>query len=237
MTSDGWPTFPNGPMAQRLHSMVMTKYFVLIHVPRTGGQFIRKVCFENLPGEWFIRNALDAHTPYDKIARDFPDLPMFSAVRNPWDWYVSWYHYLTQTDPQSRTGPMWMSAFDRGRKDFRQTVFSACTGQSFDNPRTGPVMEQLDVDHYTAVYTRIVGSGVDAGRVEVGKFENLQRDFLAFLDKHQVPIGQAFARTLLKEPAFGSSKRGRYEQYYDDELRNLVGYKARQLVAQYGYEF
>ncbi len=232
-----WPTFPGGPRAQRLHSMVMTRHFILIHVPRTGGQFIRKVCFEHLPATWFIRNALDAHTPYDVIADDFAQLPMFAVARNPWDWYVSWYHYLTQTDAADRTGPMWTSAFDSGRSDFKSTVTAACSGRGFTNPRTEPIMRELDCDHLSAVYMRIAGRGVDAGRVQVGRFESLQLDFLAFLERHQVPTGRAFERTVMAEPPFGSSKRGRYQDYYDDELRDLVAEKARRLIAAHGYEF
>ena len=41
----------------------------------------------------------------------------------------------------------------------------------------------------------------------------------------------------MAEPPYGSSKRGPYQQYYDDELRDLVGRKARRLVELGGYEF
>jgi hypothetical protein len=232
-----WPAFPRGPRAQRLHSMVMTRHFILVHVPRTGGQFIRKVTFEQLPPGWFIRNALDAHTPWDVVADDFAELPMFAVIRNPWDWYVSWYHYLTQTDADKRTGPMWMSAFEKGASDFSSTVTRACSGEGFDNPTTGPIMRELDCDHLTASYMRIAGRGVDAGRVELGRFESMQRDFLGFLRRHQVPVDDAFVEALMAEPPYGSSKRGPYQQYYDDELRDLVGRKARRLVELGGYEF
>ena len=143
----------------------MTRHFILIHVPRTGGQFIRKVTFEQLPGDWFIRNALDAHTPWELVADDFAELPMFAVIRNPWDWYVSWYHYLTQTDADTRTGPMWMSAFEQGASDFppphpclhrqgvdtRPRARSCASSTATTSPRS---------------YMRIAGGGVDAGKVE-----------------------------------------------------------------------
>jgi hypothetical protein len=217
--------------------MLMTKYFVLLHIPRTGGHFVRKVCLEHFPRTCFIPNDLDPGTPYDEIATDFSDLPMFSLVRNPWDWYVSWYHYLTQTNGERRAGPMWETAFDSGRNDFRQTVINACTGQSFDSPRTGSIMRELRVDHYTALYTRILGSGVETGPVEVGMLENLRQDLLDFLGRHDVPIERDFVDAVDQMPPQRTSEHSPYRTYYDDELRDLVGEKARLLVERYGYAF
>jgi hypothetical protein len=237
VTEPDWPTFPNGPRAQRLHSMVLTRHFVLLHVPRTGGQFLRKICFEQLPADWFIRNALDAHTPYEVIADDFADLPMFALVRNPWDWYVSIYHYLTQTLSPEDRGPMWDTAYERGRGDFKSVVTRLCTPEGFENPTTKPIMERLDCDHGTAVWWRIAGEGVGAGRVELGRFESLQQDFQSFLERHDVPVGKSFTAALASEPPFGASRRDTYARYYDDELRQLVGRRARRIVDAYGYEF
>lgn len=232
-----WPTFPRGPRAQTLHSMVLTRHFALLHVPRTGGQFVRKVCFEHLPEQWFIRNALDAHTPYEVIADDFADLPMFSLVRNPWDWYVSIYHYMTQTRRPDFDGPMWESAYERGKAPFATAVRRLCTGEGLDNPTTKPIMERLGCDHYTARWWQIAGAGVEAGKVEVGHFESLQRDFLAFLEGHRVPVGRTFIEALASEPPFGASKRETYPSYYDEPLRELVRTSSRLIVETYGYEF
>jgi hypothetical protein len=215
----------------------LTRHFVLLHVPRTGGQFLRKICFERLPADWFIRNVLDPHTPYDVLAEDFRELPMFSLVRNPWDWYASIYHYLTQTLDDEDRGPMWESAYERGESDFATTVRRLCTGKDFDNPRTKPIMDRLDCDHGTAVWWRIAGAGVEAGHVEVGRFEDLRRDFLGFLERHRVPVPASFAEAVASEPAYGASERGPYQRYYDDELRELVRVKARRIVDAYGYEF
>jgi hypothetical protein len=232
-----WPNFPRGPRAQRLPSMVLTRYFAFLHVPRTGGQFVRKVCFERMPADWFIRNALDAHTPYDTIAEDFGELPMLSLVRNPWDWYVSIYHYLTQTLPEEHAGPVWEGAYARGRSDFATTVRRLCTGEGYDNPRLLPIMRKLDCDHYTATWWRIAGTGIERGKVECARFESLQRDLLAFFERHEVPLDAEFADALRAEPPYGSSRRGPYADYYDEDLKELVRHKARRIVDAFGYEF
>jgi hypothetical protein len=231
-----WPTFPPGH-TPRLERMLITKYFVFVHVPRTGGNFIRDACFEQLPSEWLIRNALPLHTPYDELAHDFFDLPMICFVRNPWDWYVSWYHHQTQHYPGDRRGAMWTSAFGSGRNDFRQTVYNCCTGENFESPVTAPIMKELDVDHYTARFIQITGSGIESGQLETGRYEALQGDFQAFLERHDVPVGDAFFKRLEKSAPKHTTDRGPYRDYYDEELRDLVGSKARLLIERYGYEF
>jgi hypothetical protein len=235
MTS-AWPTFPS-KQAPRFERMLITKHFAFVHVPRTGGNFIRDVCFEHLPSEWLIRNALPIHTPYDELAHDFSDLPMVCFVRNPWDWYVSWYHHQTQHYPFERSGRMWMTAFAGGRNDFRQTVWNCCTGENFENPTTGPIMRELDVDHYTARFIEMTGSGIETGRLEVGRYERLRGDFRDFLERHDVPVGDDFLARLAEDSAKHASERGPYRDYYDEELRDLVGRKARLLIERFGYEF
>jgi hypothetical protein len=217
--------------------MLITVHFVFLHVPRTGGQFVRKTCLNHLPREWLIRNSLRSHTPYEQIVDEFGDLPMLAFVRNPWDWYVSWYHYLTQREQNPENGPMWVTAFDRGRNDFKTTVTNACTGRSFDNPRTAPIMEERGVDHYSALIESIVGSGVEEGRVTIGRYETLADDLEAFLERHGIPVGPAFLHALRAEPPYGASRRDRYQDYYDDELRDLVADGARALIAEHGYSF
>ena len=232
-----WPTFPRGPRAQRLHSMVMTRHFILIHVPRTGGQFIRKVTFEQLPGDWFIRNALDAHTPWELVADDFAELPMFAVIRNPWDWYVSWYHYLTQTDADTRTGPMWMSAFEQGASDFTTDRHPGLHRRGLRQPGHRPdhararlrsSLRQLHADRRQGSRCRQGG----AGQV---------REHAAGLPGLPATSRGSGRRRLRRGTdggaPYGSSKRGPYQQYYDDELRDLVGRKARRLVELGGYEF
>jgi hypothetical protein len=231
-----WPAFPPN-VVPRHERMLITKHFALVHVPRTGGNFIRDVCFEHLPREWLIRNALPIHTPYEELMPDFEDLPMLCFVRNPWDWYVSWYHHQTQHYEGERSGPIWRTAFGEGRNDFRQVVFACCTGEGFESPATKPIMEELGCDHYTARFLQVTGGGIESGHLEVGRYEHLRDDFLGFLERHEVPVDDAFADLVRGGAPKHTSERGPYREYYDEELRDLVGEKARLLVERFGYGF
>jgi hypothetical protein len=174
---------------------------------------------------------------FDKVERDFAGLPIFSCVRNPWDWYVSSYHYLLESLTPEDEGPMWEQTLERGKATFEEVVTRCCTGERFANPRTRPVMRRRGLDHYSAMFWMIAGRGVEAGRVEVGRFEDLAGSFIAFLERHGVPVPGALRDDLRDEAPIGSSERGAYRDYYDEALRDLVAAGAAELIADYGYSF
>ena len=74
------------------------------------------------------------------------------------------------------------------------------------------------------------------GTVEIGRFENLREDFIAFLRRHAVPIDDSFTQHVLERPPENISQREPYPSYYDPELRDLVG-ATNTLVDEYGYTF
>jgi hypothetical protein len=235
-TSLGNDVRANGLPSRRSVSMLMTSHFVFLHVPRTAGSFLRKLCFEQLPSSAFIPNDLARDSRFVELADDFSDLPAFAIVRNPWDWYVSWYHNMTQVRPQQRSGPIWETAFSRGESDFATTVRRACSGEGFQSPRTSELMSARGVDHYTALHWWVTDDESGDG-AEILRFERLREDFEAFLIRHGVPADESFLAALRSDPPVGASDRGPYPGYYDDELRELVAERAAPLIEAYGYEF
>jgi hypothetical protein len=223
--------------------MLITKHFVFVHLQKTGGNFVKAVCEQHLPPDWLVPNDLDDHTSFGRIPPEHSHLPVFSVIRNPWDWYVSWYHFTVQSprgphdhEPDS----IWVRLFDRGRRDFTEAVTAACEGSSATSdppPRWIQALHERDWDLYTLWYWQLAGRGVEQGRVEVGRIETLREDFVAFLRRHEIPVGDAFVDALRAAPAANTSDRGEYRGYYDDRLRDLVAHKARLIVERYGYSF
>ena len=74
--------------------MFATDKFVWIHFIKTGGtlirDFFRAMNFTvwQSPWDW------GAHCGVDRIPEKYQHLPIFSNVRNPWDWYISWYEFF-----------------------------------------------------------------------------------------------------------------------------------------------
>jgi hypothetical protein len=216
--------------------MLMTKHFMFIHIPCTGGELVRKACFANLPAEWFIPNDLDWFTPYEQLRDDFGDLPAFTLVSNPWRWYASWYEHITRHDPESRTGEMWEIAFENGSADFHTVVTRACTGQQFTNRRTKQLMDARGLDHYSALYEIATGSP-DRDRVETLRCEELGSAVPAFFARNDIPVGRDLLDALAGAAAGALDNRPNYRALYDDGLRQLVGDKTHSIVESHGYSF
>jgi len=216
--------------------MVITKRFVFLHMPKTGGVFMEEVCRDHLPADWLVSHGLHRHAPWEEIPDGYRDLPVFYLVRNPWDWYVSWFDHVLRGRRDfdyKEDKPFWQTAFAAGSNDFKQTITNACTGRIAHE--LTPI--EGDLDYYSARFAWIGGSGLAAGRVEVGRFESLREDFLAFLERHQVPVGGSFVDALGRTRPVNVGERGPYRSYYDAQTRDLVGEKAHEIVERYGYEF
>lgn len=91
--------------------MVITDKFVFVHQPKTGGTFVRQVIdgiakaelaavpFGRLrkagllPCHYRYRDTADYHDTCHDIPVEHRDKKIVSAVRDPFDFYVSFYHY------------------------------------------------------------------------------------------------------------------------------------------------
>ena len=69
--------------------MIVTDRFVFIHLHKTGGQSINDAIASCIPGSRMV----GYHFPCADIPAEASDLPVVGIVRNPWDWYVSWYAF------------------------------------------------------------------------------------------------------------------------------------------------
>ena len=228
--------------------MLTTRYFVFVHVHKTGGKFIKSICADHLPAGWIVPNDRNPHAGIRQIPPEFGELPVFAAVRNPWDWYVSWYHFTHQRERwrEDYEEPSdWRWAFDSGRATFKQAVSALC-GQPIPPAERAEPAQELpwvakaranDWDLYSHWCHMALQEGPETGRIEVGRYERLTDDFLDFLRRHEIPVGEGFERALKTAPPVNTSERGAYREYYDAELRELVRHKCRGIIDRYGYEF
>ena len=216
--------------------MLITKYFVFVHVKKTGGRFIRNLCVNHMPPDWIVAQLRD-HAGVSDIPPEYRDLPVLAFVRNPWDWYVSWYHYLP-TQPERDNSQYWPYVFDEGRASFEEVVTAACTGVPAGGrsaPRWMDRMREQGVDLYSTWCEQLFRQGFD-GTVEVGRFENLREEFIEFLSRHEVPVDDSFAGHVMSRPPDNVTERDAYASYYGPQLRDLVAEKSK-VVDEYGYTF
>jgi hypothetical protein len=222
--------------------MLVTESFVFLHVPKTAGTFIQSVLLDHMP---VVDTGEHTHMPYSSLRPEWRELPGLYVVRNPWDWYVSWFHWTLKRgrglQERGRTfragGPkaaIWENVLRSGAADFREAVHRACAGD-FEHPLT-PLMRRDGLDLYSAYLRSIVGEALERPDYTALKFERLKRPLIGFLQEHTA-VSPALARAIRSEPPRLASEHADYRAYYDDDLRELVGAKTRWIQDRFRYRF
>ena len=227
--------------------MLITDRFVFVHVPKTGGDFIRRICLKHLPAAAFVAHQIAKHGPDTEIPAPYDALPRFALVRNPWDWHVSWYHYLMgagrpdeHRDRVRVMNPWFVDLSDGFTAGFAATMrrlYDPQAARTFPGGSVVRTAAEQEVDLLTLHLRRQTASGEAAGLLTMGRFENLRADFHEFLLAHGVAVGDRFREDLFSRPPVNRSSRSRFQDYYDDELRDLIGSRAASTIARYGYSF
>jgi FkbM family methyltransferase len=228
--------------------VLVTEGFVFVHIPRTGGSFIQTVMGEHLD---VLDQSDYTHTPYDELPERWRDLPAFCVIRNPWDWYVSFFHYAIRS-PEKRSAQLrnppapgreglmrdkravWEDVLQSGQASFDEAVTRLCTGD-FDHS-LAPMIRDEGIDLYSAFVRTIAGPGLDQPNFSVLRFERLRPELLRFLRTHSDPP-KRLRGEIRHHPPVKDSRHDPYPAYYDDRLRTLVGERAAWLCERFGYEF
>src|SRR5579885_2771116 len=95
--------------------MIASREFLFIHLHKTGGQFVNRLLLAHYPGAHMV----GYHLPRSEAPGELKALPAFAFMRNPWDWYVSWYAF-NLANPQRN--PIFRAVSEQGRAGFHDTV-------------------------------------------------------------------------------------------------------------------
>ena len=235
--------------------MIITEHFVFIHMHKTGGQTLNDIIQRCIPAH----RTVGYHFPHNKIPPEFATLPRVGMVRNPWDWYVSWYAFNQRPNIRNQ---LYAIVSDRDQADFKTTVTNLINlgsdgrlskrhrdelvdllPESLDNNRGVGLNKDCirnfsdnETGYYSWLFKRMLGDDHD-DQLHVGKFENLQEDFLDIMNRLTVMEAGDLQREFDKSERKNPSRHSHYSHYYDDELRDLVARKEHGLIQQYDYRF
>lgn len=102
--------------------MIVTDKFVFLHLPRSGGTFVYEVIRKFFP----LAHEIGYHLPRGLLPREYSDLPVLGTVRNPWEFYASWYHHQYSNIRYSPLKNVLFCCLSENRAlDFVQTIQNA----------------------------------------------------------------------------------------------------------------
>ncbi|MBW8734687.1 MAG: hypothetical protein JF571_10345, partial [Asticcacaulis sp.] len=100
--------------------MIICRKFVFLHLHKSGGTFVNHMMMKCIPSA----RRIGYHLPYSQIPDAFRHLPVLGTVRNPWDYYVSWYHFQAG---QSKPNALFKICSEDATLDFSATVRNLVT--------------------------------------------------------------------------------------------------------------
>lgn len=205
---------------------------LFVHLPRTAGTFLRTYGHETkLINYYANKGQRDGHLPASEIKE--PDTwYKFGLIRNPFDWYVSQYHYFAgKTKPNIESGifkgvdgGLWGEKFLKRFPTFEDWMF-----YGYINRNKVPYFWLINVYDYM-FFDKNGKLLLDY----IGKYEDLYKvvDYV-FRENEIEPE--------IELRDFGgfrnSSKHEDYNNYYYNEIKEYVETIDWIILRRYGYEY
>jgi len=231
--------------------MIATDRFVFLHLERTGGNFFSEFLRLFIPGE-----QLGYHAPRTRLPERYAHLPVIGFIRNPWDWYVSFYHHkrfkldilrddpaLEHLDFASATRALLHLGSDRPPFHAVKQGFVNLCPELPALESMGVTKRELEdfrddgIGFYTWMVLRMFTRDRSLDDVRFGRFENLVAEIPRLLVDFEYDITEEMSATLRSLENPNPTNHAHYREYYDDELRAQVARQDRLIVERFGYRF
>ena len=228
--------------------MIVTDRFVFLHLHKSGGSFVNRFLMECVPGS----HPVGYHLPRDEIPAAARHLPILGTVRNPWDYYVSWYSFQAAMPAPNA---LFQVASEERRLDFNGTVrnlmrlgedvslLSAWVDRlPSERPNRGinlskacvAPLAKSGIGFYTFLYQRMYG---DRSNTTLLDMAALRQGLLEYLPRTGIPLSSDMEDWLRDRPAVNTSVHARYADLYDDETRALVAEKDAGIIRRHDFGF
>lgn len=232
--------------------MIITKNAVFLHIQKTAGTWIRKA-LEPIMLEYHTHGILSA-----------PRKHVFTFVRNPWDWYSSYYQFhqngsdtfdmlLDKSPLISALPERTFSSFIENANDptpvFRQQVRLRALMKCDLNKDDG-LNEVYGVDYHhphrlmlcdwantNVSYYQHVYNLYTQYATQVGTVENVHADLISMLQACGELTDDIEAAILSNVPTNVTHDRKHYRDCYTDELIDCVARNNQEIISTYGYKF
>ena len=226
--------------------MIVTDRLLFLHLHKSGGTFVNALLTRCVPSA----RRIGYHLPYREVPAAYRDLPVVGTVRNPWAYYVSWYHFQLGVPKRNI---LFQICSNEGRLGFTETVANL-VNLSGDEPRLALLEDGLPDSYGKA--------GINLTKACVGELRERNLGFYSFLHERMYAgaaeptilraerlraelratllalghLPNACAEQFLDEsPPLNVSRHDPPPRYFDEDLAALVAERDRTVIERYGY--
>lgn len=234
--------------------MIITPCAIFVHFHKSGGQFINRLLLQHVPGA----TRFGYHRPLSEAPQHTSALPAFGFVRNPWDWYVSWYAFNALYPLRN---PLFRITSNDGSLDFSSTIenlvrlgqpdhramresLARLLPESRENNMGSGLTSSLIVDmdepdrgYLTWLWRYMFFGDPYQRQLHFGKLEELRRDLPPLLKQFAINISREMDNAILVHPPVNTSPHGHYRDYYTPALRGLIAGKDGEYIEAFGYSY
>ena len=227
--------------------MIVCDAFVFLHLHKSGGTFVNHMMMKCISSA----RRIGYHLPYSEIPEDYRQLPVLGTVRNPWSYYVSWYHFQ---HGQAKPNALFRICSEEGALDFSGTIRNlACLHEDEDRiDRLAAVFPDHFV-HYglnmrKQCIERIRGSGLgfysflfdrlyQGSAPHIVPMESLRERLFRLQLGLSAPESADVHDFLRSVPKLNASEHGDYRDYYSADTKDLILRTDARLIDAFGYAF
>lgn len=206
--------------------MIIHPNFVFVHLQKCAGTFVETFLLENIKG---CESAWPKHRGILSVDLNCKDKIKFGMIRNPFDWYVSWWAKESQSDvtlfPEILT-----EAARENFNVFLQNIDKADFGLQHDID--GRFLKKYSIGALTYRFINAYTNG-----------SNLIVDYVLKLEEMYDKLPKILNFTEELKEVFKSmskihtSKHSHYSEYYNQESIDIVYNKDKLIIEKFGYNY
>jgi len=212
--------------------MVISKDFIFVHIPKTGGIFVTKILAQSIEFKFlnYCQKKNYQHKPISYFLQDIDirNKHWFYVVRNPWDWHLSHFRYIKTKE--RRNNPIKFKRYP-----------SLYSNNSLDDIHLFNRFIQDKIDGYnndslTNQINYIINRPLT--KLTVLRLENIRNGLISFLSQFtDLTIDQIRLIRTFNRVNVTNIDNESYKKYYNKEMCDYIFRIESKIIQDYGYSF
>lgn len=236
--------------------MLVSQSLVFIHLTKCGGTFLRSALLEvDGPQRYGGRY----HGPWSELPVQYRAMPVITAVRNPYDWWVSWYHFMKT---HNWFNPIARAAVDTGNESFSKMLQFIIAAQDKDSNAAKSI--DLAIHNFTKSHNSVANDfnknmtdhmqqnqcgilswrynfqldGIPYNQLTIMRQESLLDDLQQVFNLAGHHLRNDQVEKLMDLPRANTTKRSAdYREYYDESSKLAVESLEKLIFKKFDYKF